>query len=135
MNDWVLIADDDHEIRDLIKLILESRGLDSLGAADGIETLELLRANHPPRVILLDLRMPRMNGLQVLDELARDDELRKVPVVVITGDSIAGREAMAAGAKAVLIKPLDLDQLVELVSRVGRPGGTVARTQANRTSW
>lgn len=103
----VLVVDDDEDIRTVIELTLGLRGHDVRGAEDGLAALEQLHAGARPSVILLDLRMPRMNGIEFLHALRSDPALAPIPVVVLTGDSAAVPEAMAAGANGLLLKPID----------------------------
>lgn len=117
----VLVVDDDQDIRETVALVLRAKGFGVELAADGVEALERLEKGEAPSLILLDLRMPRMNGLELLDELrARRWHL---PVVVLTGDHAAAAEAEKSGAKGSLIKPVDLDALLGAVERYGNGGG------------
>lgn len=113
----VLVVDDDQDIRETVALVLRAKGFGVELAADGVEALEHLERGGSPSLILLDLRMPRMNGLELLRELrARRWQL---PVVVLTGDHAAAAEAARSGAKECLIKPVDLDALLGAVERFG----------------
>jgi len=107
----VLVVDDDEDIRTVIELTLARRGYEVLGAEDGIDALEQLHADGSPSVILLDLRMPRMNGIEFLHALRSDPALAQIPVVVLTGDSAAATQAMTAGANGMLLKPIDTRSL------------------------
>ncbi len=79
----VLVVDDDPDARELVRRVVERRGGQVIEAADGREALALLE-RHAPRLILLDLMMPGMDGLQFLEELRRDEAHHKIPVVVLT---------------------------------------------------
>ncbi len=104
----VLVVDDDEDIRTVIELTLGLKGYDVRGAEDGLDALEQLHADDArPSVILLDLRMPRMNGIEFLHALRSDPALAAIPVVVLTGDSAAASEAMNAGANGLVLKPID----------------------------
>lgn len=103
----VLVVDDDEDIRTVIELTLGLKGYEVRCAEDGLEALEQLHADANASVILLDLRMPRMNGIEFLHALRSDPSLARIPVVVLTGDSAAATEAMTAGANGLLLKPID----------------------------
>lgn len=113
----VLVVDDDEDIRIAIEMTLALRGYDVTSAGDGADALDLLHAGHAPSVILLDLRMPRMNGFEFLHALRADAALPRIPVIVLTGDSAAAHEARSSGADAVVMKPLDSGALVKSIAR------------------
>jgi two-component system response regulator AtoC len=106
----VLVADDDRTIRRNLVLLLQSEGFRTLEAADGNEALAKIRAREPAAV-LLDLKMPGRDGLEVLAELG--PALVDLPVIVVTayGGSAAAIEAMRRGAYDYLTKPFDLDEV------------------------
>lgn len=110
----VLVVEDDRDSRELVGLLLELHGYRVLLAPDGAAALEVLQ-NERPCVILLDLMMPKMNGWQFRDVQRADDRLRSIPVVVMSADGNAEREARAVEAQACLRKPLDAARLLELV--------------------
>ncbi len=112
----VLVADDDRTIRRNLVKLLESEGYTALEAADGDEALKSIRSNAPDAV-LLDLKMPGRDGLEVLGELG--PALADLPVIVVTafGGSAAAIEAMRRGAYDYLSKPFDLDELVLTLKR------------------
>ena len=96
---------------------------------DGVEALEFLRcegawsARRPvqPRLVLLDLKMPRMDGLEVLRELKSDARTRHIPVVMMTssreeGDLVA---SYSLGVNSYIVKPVDFDHFAETVAQVG----------------
>jgi two-component system response regulator AtoC len=115
----VLVADDDRTIRrNLVRLLL-SEGYKTLEAADGEEALSLIRAENPDAV-LLDLKMPARDGLEVLGELG--PALADLPVIVVTafGGSAAAIEAMRRGAYDYLSKPFDLDEVLLTLRRALR---------------
>jgi len=112
----VLVVDDDPDICEVVKTILELHGYRVLTAGDGADALAQLQAGVRPSVILLDLMMPRMNGLQFRDEQNRDPTLRAIPVVVLTGDGRAEAKAAAMGVEG-LRKPVELAVLLDAVRR------------------
>ena len=112
----VLVADDDRTIRRNLVGLLQSEGYQTLEAADGDEALASIRAKDPDAV-LLDLKMPRRDGLEVLAELG--PALAELPVIVVTafGGSAAAIEAMRRGAYDYLSKPFDLDEVLLTLKR------------------
>ena len=127
----VLVADDDRTIRrNLIKL-LQSEGYRTLEAVDGAEALALVAAEAPDAV-LLDLKMPGRDGLEVLGELG--PALADLPVIVVTafGGSAAAIEAMRRGAYDYLSKPFDLDEVLLTLQRALRQRALAVEVRALR---
>jgi two-component system response regulator AtoC len=118
-NATVLVADDDRTIRRNLVRLLEAEGYQALEAADGEEALARIRSEGPDAV-LLDLKMPRRDGLEVLGELG--PALADLPVIVVTafGGSAAAIEAMRRGAYDYLTKPFDLDEVLLTLNRALR---------------
>ncbi|HEV7810568.1 MAG TPA: EAL domain-containing response regulator, partial [Candidatus Limnocylindrales bacterium] len=112
----VVVADDADAIRSLFQTALERAGFSVLLASTGRRALELVRSNRVD-VLVLDLHMPGLNGLETLRELRADPLLRTLPVIMATGSQVeADRVAgLDQGADDVVIKPLSV---VELVARV-----------------
>lgn len=118
MSCTVLVVDDDPDIRDVMRLALESRGYDVLTAADGVDCMRTLRAlarGARPCVVLLDLMMPGMNGHAVCQALAGDAALSGLPVVILTGDTRASEDGPPVAE--LLRKPIDLATLVRVVEK------------------
>ena len=112
----VLIVDDDTFIRKLITTTLEDvAGFALIEAADGQEAIEAA-AVHVPRIVFLDVDMPRMDGIEACRALRAMDELRDTRIVMLTAGSEHEPDARAAGADLFLTKPfspLDLLRLVD----------------------
>jgi len=111
----ILIVDDSPTDIELALIALEATGLaiNVCSAPDGKSALAMLRnGDGLPALILLDLKMAGMNGIEVLREIRSDYRLRDIPVVVVTSSSLDSdrTEAVAAGASDYLQKPLALDQ-------------------------
>jgi DNA-binding response OmpR family regulator len=112
----VLVADDDPDIRDLVVLKLELAGMEVLAAEDGTEALRKAREGHPD-LIVLDLMMPGMSGLDVCRELRQDPAFAKVPIIMLTAkaqesDVEAGFEV---GADDYVPKPFSPRELLARV--------------------
>jgi DNA-binding NarL/FixJ family response regulator len=120
----VLLIDDGDAVRDVIRIFLEKKGFQICGeAADGIEAIEKAKKLRPD-LIILDLAMPRMNGVEAAFVLSRI--MPRVPIVLLTiyGDFMGASLATASGIKAVVSKTDGLDKLVacveSLLPRVGQ---------------
>src|SRR5437870_9074932 len=106
----VLIADDDDDTRVMFRTLLGTKGYRVVEASDGEEVIEVtLREN--PGLVLLDLGLPLMNGLNVIRRLRNELQVIDIPVVVITGYDKHFDTAVAAGCDDYLIKPIDFGRL------------------------
>lgn len=112
----ILIADDEPEMIDLVRLILEFEGYTVISARDGMEALNRIR-DEQPALILIDVRMPRMGGLDVLEAMARA-ETTSIPVIVLSAATTYPdvRTALENGAIAYLRKPFELKEMTRLVA-------------------
>ena len=109
----ILVVDDDKDIRSSVKTILEAEAYDVVIAENGREALDLFRdPTFRPAVMLLDLMMPVMNGWQVLDHIARDRRLQKIPIILM---SAFFGERFVGDPYTMLIKPFALDRMLDLV--------------------
>lgn len=106
----ILVADDDREARELLAEMLEGEGYSVAQAENGQRALELIQI-RPPRLILLDLNMPVMDGREFLGWLAQQMHI-KLDVIVISGQTTG----VVLGAKAILPKPVDLPRLLCLIT-------------------
>jgi CheY-like chemotaxis protein len=122
----VLIADDDAELRHSVRLLLEGQGYRCAEAADGREAVDLA-LRHAPRCMLLDLTMPKLDGLAVARTLRADPRTRGAHIHCVSGlrDPNAPQQARAAGCDRYLTKPIDPDALLEAV-RGPEPEGRVS---------
>lgn len=110
----ILVVDDDPLIRDAVRDLLTDHGYDVVLAEDGLDALERLEAMPPPSLILLDLRMPRMDGWQFLARHHGSPAGARVPVVLLSGMTFI-RDA--PGVVDFLAKPLRPDKLLDCVRR------------------
>jgi CheY-like chemotaxis protein len=109
----VLLVDDNEEIRWAVTEILEDEGYTVATAGNGQEALELLRRIPPPRLILLDLMMPVMDGWQFLAQRRANQALSKIPVVILS--AFAHSADRVAGVSAIISKPVDPALLIKIV--------------------
>ena len=112
----LLIADDEPHIVSLVRATLEDDQIRVLEAADGETALELAQAAHPD-VILLDVHMPRLDGLEVCCRLRSDRQFEQTKIILLTAAAQAADEArgLAAGADHYLTKPFSPIRLLSLV--------------------
>jgi two-component system, cell cycle response regulator DivK len=106
----VLVADDNDDTRQMFETMLVSKGYRVLAASDGVQAIDLIQ-HESPGLVLLDLGLPRLNGLNVIRRLRMDLGLIEVPLVVITGYDNHFDTAVAAGCDDYLLKPIDFARL------------------------
>jgi CheY-like chemotaxis protein len=112
----VLICDDEPSLRELIRISLAGP-YDFVEAGDGVESLELARSMRP-EVVILDMMMPRMTGLEVLSAIRQEEGLKDTRVVVLTAQPGTREQAFDAGADVVMVKPFEPQQIVAAVEEV-----------------
>ena len=117
----ILIADDDPDIRDILKLTLSEENYETIEAANGEEALEIIRS-RPLDLALLDYKMPKMDGRQVCNLVKKDLLLQHLPVIMVTGkgevsDKIGGIDA---GADDYVVKPFEPKELLARIRMVLR---------------
>ncbi len=116
----VICIEDEPEMIDLVRLILEKRGFELIGAVGGREGLETVRQVKPD-LVLLDLMMPDMDGWEVYQQMKADEELRDIPVIIVTAkaqsiDKVLGLHI--AKVDDYITKPFSPQELLESISRV-----------------
>lgn len=112
----ILVAEDDDDLRALLVRTLRRRGLTTREARDGAEALAML--DDRVSLLVLDLNMPEVDGLDVLRQLRERQGARTVPVLVITGTDVSRESALAAGASGYLSKPLEVTEVARVVQRL-----------------
>ena len=112
----VLICDDEPSLRELIRISLD--GPYSFAEADdGEKSLEIARRLRPD-VVILDMMMPRLSGLEVLSEIRGDRELAETAVIVLTAQPSTKEEALRCGADIVMVKPFEPEEITAAVEEV-----------------
>ncbi len=111
----VLVVDDEPDIRATVSAMLEIEGYDVAEAANGVDALQAIEG-HPPDVILLDMRMPVMDGWGFAAELRRRGH--STPIVVMTAARDAAHWAAEIAAAAFVAKPFGFDDLITAVEQV-----------------
>ena len=114
----VLVADDDADTRELYAYVLRAQGYDVKEVGDGIAATKEISQN-PPDLVIADIRMPRADGFEV-SRICKAHEPNPIPVIIVTawstGDTVSRAEE--AGADAVLLKPVDPQDVVAAVQRL-----------------
>jgi len=110
----VLLIEDDPDVRVDLAWMLKQRGFDIMTARNGVDGLQKIKDYGVPRLILLDLMMPDMDGWGFHRVLQQHPTLKSIPVVIISGIADVGDEADVLGA-TWLTKPIDLERLYEVV--------------------
>lgn len=117
VNKRVLLAEDETDLRKMMKILLELHGYDVIEAADGYEAVEKA-VEQGPDLILMDIAMPVMDGIDSTRTIRMHKELDEVPIVAVTayGDFYSKR-ARKAGCNDVIQKPIDFGQLKPMMER------------------
>lgn len=113
----ILVVEDDPDLLDAMSGALESEGFEVGRARHGLDALGQLRSGLRPRVILLDLMMPIMNGWQFRHEQRQDSELSRIPVVVVSARTDSAQHAAWLEADDYIQKPISLDALLETIQK------------------
>lgn len=118
MQKTILIVEDNELNMKLFSDLLEAHGYKTLQTRSGKEALELTRL-HRPDLILMDIQLPEVSGLEVTQWIKRDEELRHIPVIAITAFAMKGDEEriLAGGCEAYMSKPISILKFLETVRR------------------
>ena len=112
----ILLAEDDPELRELLMLVLSRAGYQVTGCDNGMQLLEALEKAGEYDLVLSDLRMPALTGLEVLESQFDNPLLPPFICMTAFGDEETHALAKRFGAEAIIDKPFDLDDLIELIS-------------------
>ncbi|MCL5265960.1 MAG: response regulator [Chloroflexi bacterium] len=123
----VLVVDDDVSVAKLLATLLSEEGFEAIPITSGQRALEVARGTKLD-VILLDLMMPVVSGSMVCEQLKADDATKHVPVIIISGDGRVEEKARHLGATDFILKPFDLD---DVVNRVRKCCGDMTKVPAD----
>lgn len=117
----ILVVDDEQDLLDLIEYNLKKEGFDVLKAEDGKEGITMAR-KHSPDLILLDIMMPKMDGLEVVEIMRDDEQLKRIPVIFLTarGDEKTEVEGLNKGGDDYITKPISTTKLISRIKAVLR---------------
>lgn len=118
MSKKVLICEDNELNMKLFHDLLDAHGYETIQTADGMDAMELARI-HRPDLILMDIQLPEVSGLEVTKWLKEDDELQDIPVVAITAFAMKGDEdrIRSGGCEAYIAKPISVTDFLDTVRR------------------
>lgn len=115
----VLVVEDFEDTRFLMRIELEQRGFRVVEATDGVQGVELALGERP-NIILMDIGLPLLDGIEATRRIRREDSMRDVLIVALTAhhETEYRAQALAAGCDAYLTKPVDFDWLIDLLGRL-----------------
>ena len=122
----VLVVEDQADFVELMRLVLEGEGYHVSTAEDGEKAIAILR-NFRPAIIVTDLMMPKVTGVELIKHVRREQELSGIPIIAVSaarGNLLD--EAKQAGATETVKKPLDFETLVEVLSRYVSPPSSIS---------
>ncbi len=119
MTKKILIVEDNELNLKLFNDVLEAHGYETLETREGLKALDLARA-HNPDLILMDIQLPEVSGLEVTKWLKEDDELRKIPVIAVTAFAMKGDEEKIrdGGCEAYISKPISVSHFIKTIDRI-----------------
>jgi two-component system, cell cycle response regulator DivK len=112
----ILLVEDNEMNMKLVRDVLQATGYATLEATSGEEALEVART-HTPALVLMDVRLPGMDGVEALARLRRDEQTASIPVLAVTAQAMIGdrEQFLDAGFDGYLSKPVDVVELIEAV--------------------
>lgn len=118
MSKTVLIVEDNELNMKLFHDLLEAQGYDTLQTKDGREALQLAREHHPD-LVLMDIQLPEVSGLEVTKWIKEDEKLRDIPVIAVTAFAMKGDEEKIrqGGCEAYIAKPISVSEFLETVQK------------------
>lgn len=117
----ILVVDDEKDLLDLIEYNLRKEGFDVLKAENGEEGIAMAK-EHSPDLVLLDIMMPKMDGLQAVEEMRKDAELKRIPIILLTArsDEKTEVEGLNKGSDDYITKPISTTKLISRIKAVLR---------------
>jgi CheY-like chemotaxis protein len=115
----ILIADDEDDIKMILSMYLETCGLRVLTAYDGLDAIERIKESKPD-LVLMDIMMPVLDGVEVTRQIKSAEETRDIPIVMLTAaaQSEMVERALKAGAEEYIAKPFEPDRVKEVIDRI-----------------
>lgn len=114
-----LTVDDSKTIREMVSFTLKNEGFEVIEAEDGVQAISVL-AGKDVSVIITDLNMPNMDGLELIAKLRSDDKYKFTPILMLTteGDASKKEQGKTAGATGWIVKPFNPEKLIQVVNKV-----------------
>jgi two-component system, cell cycle response regulator DivK len=118
----VLLVEDNEMNMKLVRDVLQATGYETLEATSGEEAVEVARA-HTPALVLMDVRLPGIDGVEALARLRRDEQTASIPVLAVTAQAMIGdrEQFLDAGFDGYLSKPVDVLELIQTVKEYCEP--------------
>ena len=119
MKEKILIVEDNSQNVRLLKMALSAKGYTLLEAADGEKALDMA-INNKPDLIIMDIQLPKVNGVKVTKKLRQVSDFKQTPIIAVTAYAMKGDEEkiMKAGCDAYISKPINTRQLPEIVAKM-----------------
>ena len=119
MSKKVLIVEDNELNLKLFRDLLEAHGYETLQTKDGMEVMQLAR-DHKPNLILMDIQLPEVSGLEVTKWIKQDEELKSIPVIAVTAFAMKGDEEKIreGGGEAYIAEPISVSNFLEVIEKV-----------------
>ena len=117
----IMIVDDDDNIREYLEFLLSNTRFDTFMAPNGVDTIEAMQTIRPD-LLLVDIKMPRMDGIEVLRRIRSDPKFKLLPVIMVTS-SLEEKdliESYKLGANSYVVKPVDIVQFIEAIKVLGQ---------------
>ena len=116
----ILIVDDSRTIRQQVTFTLSKGGYQVVEAEDGVQGIDKLKNEEGIAMVISDVNMPNMDGLEMVETIKKDDSINGIPIIMLTteGSGELINRAKAAGAKGWLVKPFEPDQLIAAVTKL-----------------
>ncbi len=120
MSKRVLVVDDSATVRQQVGMALQQAGYEIVEAVDGADGLSKLSDDSDISMVICDINMPRMSGLEMIEHIAQSKTIKKVPIVMLTteGQPALIQRARKAGAKGWIVKPFKADLLLAAVNKL-----------------
>jgi two-component system chemotaxis response regulator CheY len=120
MSKRIMTVDDSKTMREMVSFTLKNAGYEVLEAEDGKQAVDVLFGGNKADVIITDLNMPNMNGLELIRALRADPNYKFTPILMLTTESDDTRktEGKAAGATGWIVKPFNPEKLIQVVQKV-----------------
>lgn len=115
----IFVVDDDPDMNELVCNVLADAGYDTISAFDGKQALEMVR-EHQPDLVLLDIMLPEIDGVEVCRTINKDESIRTIPVIMVTVKTGLSSKlsSYVAGARRYITKPIEMDELISEVDKV-----------------
>ncbi len=116
----ILVVDDDYELLKLVSMLLSRIGAQTIQAKDGVRALEVINAKTPPDLIILDLMLPDIDGVEVLRRIREIPRFSTIPIIILSAkaDPESMRRGLDAGADGYITKPYIANDLIDRVTQL-----------------